>query len=468
MFFDELFRSFVPLHNPISFGPLDFIELTVAALLAGLAISWRPWIAPAAARFARRTKVHGVLAALPIALRLALLPHHPVPTPDIYDEFGHLLVADTLRHWRLANPPHPLHRFFETSSSCSSQPTVRYTHRQRSCSGGRMGRLGTPWAGVLLCTGAFCALCYWMLRGWITPGWALLGGMLAVFEFGPLNQWTNSYWGGAFAASAGCLVFGSLPRLRNTGHLRYGALAGLGLGMHLLSRPYESIFLILGSLLFFGRDLRRTALLRPWYRGTGDFTGDRRYVAAGQTRHGAMDDAALRAQPVSIWRTGIAHFRATPDAALGADATAGTRLPNAAGVPSRRRHRQQLPRSSRLSYQILSVLFLPAAVSGPHNFPDYHSNLSLGMGSAHLHSFQPGDKFLSRFSVSLSGRSRLPLRSDERQGFAATLAPSERSGSRPRYHLALRCPVRFLVWTTPSRHRGFCGRGETFRYVGLD
>ena len=73
---------------------------------------------------------------------------------------------------------------------------------------------GTPWAGVLLGTAAFCALCYWMLRGWTTPGWALLGGLLAVFEFGPLNQWTNNYWGGGFSAAAGCLVFGALPRLR--------------------------------------------------------------------------------------------------------------------------------------------------------------------------------------------------------------------------------------------------------------
>ena len=47
-----------------------------------------------------------------------------------------------------------------------------------------------------------------MLRGWTTPGWALIGGLLAVMEFGPLNQWTNSYWGGSLAAAAGCLATG--------------------------------------------------------------------------------------------------------------------------------------------------------------------------------------------------------------------------------------------------------------------
>jgi hypothetical protein len=89
-----------------------------------------------------------------------------------------------------------------------------------------------------------------MLRVWVTPGWALLGGILAVFEFGPLNQWTNNYWGGAFSAAAGCLVFGALPRLRNRVRLRDGVWVGVGLAMHVLSRPYESIFLFVGVGLF--------------------------------------------------------------------------------------------------------------------------------------------------------------------------------------------------------------------------
>src|SRR5215467_8865592 len=55
-----------------------------------------------------------LFAFAPVALRVALLPNHPVPAPEIYDEFSHLLVADTLLHFRLANPPHALHQFFET------------------------------------------------------------------------------------------------------------------------------------------------------------------------------------------------------------------------------------------------------------------------------------------------------------------------------------------------------------------
>jgi hypothetical protein len=125
------------------------------------------------------------------------------------------------------------------------------------------GLVGHPWAGVALGAGAFCALCYWMLRAWTTPGWALAGGLLAVCEFGPLNEWMNIYWGGAVSAAAGCLVFGSLPRLRNEPSRRNAALLGVGLGIHLLTRPFESIFLWIAVAAFLLPDWRRMAKLAP-------------------------------------------------------------------------------------------------------------------------------------------------------------------------------------------------------------
>jgi hypothetical protein len=255
--------SFVPLHNPIGFGAVDFIELALALALLTLALAWRPFLAPWAARLARKpVRSMALLFALPIVLRLILLAHHPVPTPDIYDEFGHLLVADTLRHGRLANPPHPLHEFFETFFVLQ-QPTYSSIYPIGNGLALALGWIvfGLPWAGVLICAGALCALMYRMLRAWTTPGWALFGGLLAVFLFGPLNQWTNSYWGGSFSAAAGCLVFGALPRLRNRGRIRDGIWLGLGLALHLLSRPYESVFLLACVPLFLGRRFPRRAVL---------------------------------------------------------------------------------------------------------------------------------------------------------------------------------------------------------------
>jgi hypothetical protein len=193
-----------------------------------------------------------VLAVLPVLLRLALLGHHPVPTPRIYDEFSHLLVADTLRHFRLANPPHPLHRFFETFFVIQ-EPSYSsiYPIGQGLILAIGWTFFGHPWDGVILSVAAFCALTYWMLRGWVSRGWSLIGGLLAVLEFGPLNEWMNSYWGGMVTACAGCLVFGALPRLREHGRPRDAVLLGVGVALSLLTRPYETLFLLLSIAAYF-------------------------------------------------------------------------------------------------------------------------------------------------------------------------------------------------------------------------
>ncbi|MBV8817556.1 MAG: hypothetical protein JO022_04310, partial [Acidobacteriaceae bacterium] len=182
-----------------------------------------------------------LLLFLPAALRIFLLPQHPVPTPAVSDEFSYVLLADTLRHLRLANPVHPLHDFFETF----------FVLQEPSYSSifplGQGIVLIAGWFGVALSIGLFCALCYWMLCVWLRPTWALAGGVLAALQFGPLSQWMNSFWGGAVSACAGCLIFGSLPRLREQGSALYVICFGLGLGLQLLTRPFELIFLLISA-----------------------------------------------------------------------------------------------------------------------------------------------------------------------------------------------------------------------------
>ena len=250
MFLFDWFRSFLPLHNPIGFGAADFVELALACFGVALVL-FRARFQEAARRFAEHpVRSMLLLASLPVALRLALLWRFPVPTPGGADDFSYVLLSDTLRHFRLANPVHPLHQFFEA---------VFVLQEPKYSSIFPMGQglvlalgwtlFGHPWAGVVISTAALCALSYWMLRAWTTPGWALTGGLLAVATFGPLNPWMNLYWGGAVSASAGCLVFGALPRLKAGWRTRDAILLGAGMGIQTLSRPFESLFVALAVAL---------------------------------------------------------------------------------------------------------------------------------------------------------------------------------------------------------------------------
>ena len=255
------------LDNAIGFGAGDWLELALGAMLVLLILAWRPWIQPCARWLTRRPGwCLLLLAGLPVALRLILLPQHPVPSPNISDEFSHLLVADTLRHWRLANPPHSLHQFFETLDVLQA-PSYSSIYPIGQGMVLTLGCLifGLPWTGVVLSVAAFCTLCFWMLRAWTSPAWALAGALLAVFEFGPLNEWMNGYWGGGVSAAGGCLVFGALPRVRE-GRTRDAVLLALGVALVLLTRPYESILLVVSVLAYFAPSLLRRDDLRKLTR----------------------------------------------------------------------------------------------------------------------------------------------------------------------------------------------------------
>src|SRR5579863_4089225 len=225
------------------------------AMVAGVLL-WQPVERMARGLAAKPLWCGALLAGLPVVLRLALLPQHPEPTPAGADDFSYLLLSDTLAHSRLANPPHPMHRFLEANF------ILQEPHYSSIFPPGQglflaAGQIltGHAWAGVLLSEALLCGLCYWMLLGWVSPLWALAGGWFAVCEFGPLNQWMNSYWGGAAAGIAGCLMFGALPRLR-AGGFGPAVLLGAGLGLSWLTRPFETALAGLSIILYFAMLLR--------------------------------------------------------------------------------------------------------------------------------------------------------------------------------------------------------------------
>jgi hypothetical protein len=243
-----------------SMSVFDWIAFATAALLLA-AVLLRPTLEPAARRFAERTgPCMLALAALPVILRLALLHRHPIPAPAGADDFAYLLLADTLRHFRLANPAHPFRQFFE-AVFILQEPTYSsiFPLGQGIVLAFGWFVFGEPWVGVVLSMAAVSALCYWMLRGWVSPGWALAGGILAAIQFGPLCQWMNLYWGGAVSAIAGCLVFGALPRLERERN-RAAIILGAGLGLQLLTRPFEAVLLAIAVAIYVRRPTRALAI----------------------------------------------------------------------------------------------------------------------------------------------------------------------------------------------------------------
>ncbi|MDQ1468954.1 MAG: hypothetical protein QOJ99_434 [Bryobacterales bacterium] len=258
----RLLQYFLPLQNPVGFGLTDFLELGFTLLAVLFFVTRRKSEAIFRHVAERPALSMALLAALPAVLRLLLLRNHPVPVPAVSDDFSYLLLGDTLAHFRLANPAHPMARFFETVFVLQD-PSYSSIYPLGQGLVLAFGQLvfRLPWAGVVLSVSMFCALCYWMLRGWVRPVWALAGGMLAVMEFGPLNQWMNNYWGGAVSAIAGCLVFGALPRLRRTPRRGDAALLGIGLGLQMLTRPFEFVLLALCVLPAVRRRHAAVALL---------------------------------------------------------------------------------------------------------------------------------------------------------------------------------------------------------------
>jgi hypothetical protein len=272
MYLFRIFRSFLPMSNPLGFGASDWVVLALAILLIVLLVLTKLAM-PYAREIGKRTVLcMGLLFGLAVSLRVALLPQSPLPIPSGADDFSYILLGDTLRHLRMANAAHPLHQFFE-AVFILQEPTYASIYPLGQGIVLALGQVvfGSYWAGVLISDGVFCALCYWMLRGWVAPIWALAGGLLAVMEFGPLNPWVNSYWGGAVSAGAGCLVFGSLPRLRVSPRIRYGASLGTGVGLQILARPFEALFLGVAVFVYFAFALRMNlrAFARPVFSASG-------------------------------------------------------------------------------------------------------------------------------------------------------------------------------------------------------
>ncbi len=211
----------------------------------------------------RPVRSAALIFVLALGYRLALLPVLGVPIPRIHDEFSYLLAADTFASGRLTNPPHPMWVHFETFH-VNFQPTYhsKYPPAQGMVLGAAQALVGIPWVGVLVSTAAMCVAFCWMLCGWMSGGWALLGGLWAVAQYCGGNYWINSYWGGAVAAIGGALVLGAVPRIVKHLRMRDGLLLAIGMAILANSRPFEGLVLsIAAGIMLLARLVKRKAAM---------------------------------------------------------------------------------------------------------------------------------------------------------------------------------------------------------------
>lgn len=188
-----------------------------------------------------------LVALVPVALRLLLLPVFPVPSPAVHDEFGYLLAADTFAHGRLANPASPFGEFFE-SFHVLIQPTYASMHPPGQGLVLALGEVATglPWAGVLFAVALMCGSVMWLLQAFLPPRWSLAGGLAFSLLYGVEHYFANSYWGGELPAAAGALLFGAVSRIvrGRPGPPRpvlWSLVAGTGAGVLMLTRPWEGL-----------------------------------------------------------------------------------------------------------------------------------------------------------------------------------------------------------------------------------
>jgi hypothetical protein len=177
--------------------------------------------------------------------------------PKVHDEFSYLLAADTFARGRLTNPTHPLWIHFE-SIHIIHLPT--YMSKFPPAQGAilALGQLltGYPLAGVWLSMGLMCAAICWMLYAWVSPRWALIGGLFSAVHpiVGLGGYWAQSYWGGALAATGAALVLGGVRYALKDPSIHRSILTGVGLAVLANTRPYEGLLVSIcaGSMLLAG------------------------------------------------------------------------------------------------------------------------------------------------------------------------------------------------------------------------
>lgn len=256
---------------PISFAALEY-AIVACAFAASCVWTARSRRASAVGRFffrlgqRRRAAIAAVFLATLLG-RLIMLNTNGAPQPFYHDEFAYLLAGDTYSHFRLTNPTPPYWHHFEAAHELMV-PTYmdKYPPGQGLCLALGILLFHHPAAGVLLSSAALAAALCWQLQAMMPPLWALAGGLLCAVRIGTISYWSDSYAGGSMAALGGCLLAGSLVRLRRRPSVALAVLAACGCLLAVNCRPFEgglTVVLLLAVFLWSGRKSLQGILPAP-------------------------------------------------------------------------------------------------------------------------------------------------------------------------------------------------------------
>src|ERR1051326_8420568 len=173
------------------------------------------------------------------------------------DDYGYLLEADTFAHGRLANPMHPMHRYFETLFVLQS-PTYSAVYPPALPLLLALGRVlfGSPVIGLWIASAAVAVTLSWAAAAVASRevAWAI-GVFCAVHAF--VVQAPGTIHNTTLPATAGALAIGGALRLP-----RVSAALWMGFGLALLAntRPYEGLYVAAAACAFAIRKPRALAI----------------------------------------------------------------------------------------------------------------------------------------------------------------------------------------------------------------
>lgn len=181
---------------------------------------------------------------------LSFIFHQPVPR--IHDEFSYVLMGETFACGHVRNPSPPLPEFFDTFHVLIHPAYVSKYFPVQGIFLALGDKLGAkPALGVWLSSALAVAALVWMLEAWISPAWALLGGIIVIVQYGIYSYWSQTYWGGMATALGGALFFGALRRLWSRFSWQNSIWLALGLVILANSRPLEGALATLPATILF-------------------------------------------------------------------------------------------------------------------------------------------------------------------------------------------------------------------------